>query len=74
MYVKHSTHTVVIIAHYKRMGYVIIPKPNCSRILTCLFFVVLAQYVAAVIAVVAVQVAAVPTDSWRSIVIADSVV
>ena len=24
------THTVVIITHYKRMGYVIIHKPNCS--------------------------------------------
>ena len=26
----HHTHTVVIITHYKRMGYVIIHKPNCS--------------------------------------------
>ena len=24
------THAVVIVTHYKRMGYVIIPKPNCS--------------------------------------------
>ena len=27
---KCITHTVVIITYYKRMGYVIIPKPNCS--------------------------------------------
>ena len=29
-YISHITRTVVIITHYKRMGYVIIPKPNVS--------------------------------------------
>ena len=30
VYLKQITYTVVIITHYKRMCYVIIPKPNCS--------------------------------------------
>ena len=28
VYFKHITHTIVIIEHYKRTGYVIIPKLN----------------------------------------------
>ena len=30
VYFKHITHTVLIIAQNSRMGYVIIPKRNCS--------------------------------------------
>ena len=30
LHISITSHTVVIITHYKRMGYVIIPKPNVS--------------------------------------------
>ena len=55
-YIKHMTHSVVIITHYnKRTGYIII------AVLTCFFFAGLSQSVAAVTMVVTVQVVAVPT-------------
>ena len=72
VYFKHITHTVVIITHYRRMGYIIIPKPNCWRresINSCrrrfdfFRFAVLAQSVAAMTTVVAD-----PTGRWRSTV------
>ena len=69
VYVKHITpQPVVIITHYKRMGYVIIHKPNSSgrecinsrcRRFDLLLFRVLAQSVAAMTAVVAIHVVAV---------------
>ena len=31
-YFKHTTRTVLIITHYTRKGYVIIPKPNCQTV------------------------------------------
>ena len=59
------------------MGYVIIPKPNCSspeginsrcRHFDLLLFAVLAQYVAAMTAVVAARVVAVPAGRLQSTV------
>ena len=74
---KHHAYTVVIISHYKRRGYVIIPKPYFSgriginsrcRRFDLLLFAFLAQYVTAMTTVVAVQVVAIPTGHWRSTV------
>ena len=36
VYFKHITHTVVIITDYKRMGYVIIPKPNLFELVVAI--------------------------------------
>ena len=65
--------TLVVNGKYKRIGYVIIPKPHCSsreginsrcRHFDLLLFAVLAQSVAAMTAIVVV---AVPASHWRSI-------
>ena len=83
VYFKHITHIVVIITSYKCKGYVIIPKPTFSDLVginnrccrfDLLLFAILAQSVAALTTVVAVEVVAVTTVRWRSTVTAFTLV
>ena len=47
VYFKHITDIVVIITHYKRIGYVIIPKPHFSGSEgICILWLSLSQFVA----------------------------